>query len=219
MLFFLDKDVDDILRARISSPHIVYTPTYDVEGLIFQNGDLVQASAALAGLDSKDVAAYLADTTAWLYACAECWKEWIVLCIFCRKHKLPLANFAALSRVNHDKNGSPIGLLDPGKFSIFLAKVRVATALNSEQFNRKYQCVRRLVEFIFARGKHAIIFKGKWYLPFLRGALLQAAAGRIYDKKAVDVGVVGTLTFGMDFSGAWARPFTEAAETVLSYIV
>src|SRR5579864_8720674 len=44
-IFFMDKDVDDILCELISSPHIVYTPFYNVENALFRWGDLIKAAA------------------------------------------------------------------------------------------------------------------------------------------------------------------------------
>src|ERR1019366_5882509 len=55
-IFFLDKDIDDILGRKVASPHVVYTPTYDVEALIFQQGELIGPAAAMASMDPAELA-------------------------------------------------------------------------------------------------------------------------------------------------------------------
>jgi hypothetical protein len=55
VLFFLDKDVDDLLRTQRRSPHVVYTRYYDVENHIFREADLIRAAAASASLDQQEV--------------------------------------------------------------------------------------------------------------------------------------------------------------------
>jgi RNA polymerase sigma-70 factor (ECF subfamily) len=44
-LFYVDKDVDDLLRIRRRSEHFIYSEFYDVLNHIFRNGDLVPIQA------------------------------------------------------------------------------------------------------------------------------------------------------------------------------
>src|ERR1700730_4159954 len=92
-----------------------------------------------------------------------------------------------------------------------------ATSLSPAQFDRKQHAVRRLVEYIFSKNRHSIVFKGKWYLPFLTSALSDIAGGRPFDKRAVDAGIIGALANSIDFSGAWTKPILESTELVVSY--
>src|ERR1043165_5845722 len=50
-LFFLDKDIDDLLKKTKKSPHIVYTQYYAVENHIIAHANLVEAIGAAASLD------------------------------------------------------------------------------------------------------------------------------------------------------------------------
>ena len=64
--FYLDKDIDDILKACNNSEHIVYTEHYSFENYLFQHGDLVEATAAAASLDLASVRRVLdTDKTSW----------------------------------------------------------------------------------------------------------------------------------------------------------
>ena len=47
-IFFLDKDVDDVLNSMRSSEHIVYTETYEIENYFFIHGALSEVAAASA---------------------------------------------------------------------------------------------------------------------------------------------------------------------------
>src|SRR4051812_4442004 len=49
-LFFVDKDLDDILNEKIPSQHVVYTRYYSVENYLFVHGDLIDASASASSL-------------------------------------------------------------------------------------------------------------------------------------------------------------------------
>ncbi len=219
VLFFLDKDIDDILRATVKSPHIVYTSTYDVEALIFQHGDLPGSSAALASLDRADVSTALGDTNAWRLSCAERWKEWTKICVFCVRHQAhSVANFHKFSQVNQAHHGTSTGPLNAQAVATYWAKIRAATSLSPVQFERKRKAVERLINYLFSQGRHSIVFKGKWYLPFLTSQLFDVADGKAFDKKAVDAGVIGALANSIDFSGAWAQPFVDGIQNVVSYL-
>src|SRR5205814_5122732 len=76
VVFFLDKDIDDLLRTIENSPHIIYTAQYDVEGHIFEKGDFVKSAAALAGLNESEVRAAIGDPSLWRELCAKRWMEW-----------------------------------------------------------------------------------------------------------------------------------------------
>jgi hypothetical protein len=75
-----------------------------------------------------------------------------------------------------------------------------------------------LVDHIFVTGRHGIVFKGKWYLPFLTSALFKIAGARPFDKRAIDAGVVGALAYSLDYSAAWTKPFVDSTETVVAYV-
>ncbi len=218
-MFFLDKDIDDILRRKVVSPHVVYTPTYDVEGLIFQYGDLVGHAAAMASMDPAELAGVFADPDVWRVSCAERWKEWIVICIFCMRQRVKhCANFHKHSQVNQISNGSSTGGLDDAKAAKYKAELQRASGLSAQQFGRKYKAASRLVEYIFTTGRHHLVFKGKWYLPFLTSELSRIAGAKAFDRNAVDAGIVGALAYSLDFTAAWAAPFIGGVEAVTSFL-
>jgi hypothetical protein len=54
VVFFLDKDVDDLLGKLIISPHLIYTKCYNIENHIFVEGDLNKAAAVIASHDPQE---------------------------------------------------------------------------------------------------------------------------------------------------------------------
>jgi len=80
-VFFLDKDIDDIMRRCRRSRYIIYTRHYDVQNEIFLNGNLVQGCAAAASLDPALLIPLLSDSHGYCKQAAERWEEWVVLCV------------------------------------------------------------------------------------------------------------------------------------------
>ena len=78
-IFFLDKDIDDLLRTKRRSAHVVYTQHYDIEAYYFIHGDLCTAAATSASLDIGSVRAMISDYSLWRRQAATCWKEWVKL--------------------------------------------------------------------------------------------------------------------------------------------
>lgn len=87
-LFCLDKDVDDILNQTVSSPHIVYTPCYTVENLLFIHSDLVRAMAAASSLDRHVLERQIPNKADWAAGKAIAWREYVALCLFAQKYKV-----------------------------------------------------------------------------------------------------------------------------------
>jgi hypothetical protein len=102
--------------------------------------------------------------------------------------------------------------------SAYWIKVRTATTLDPAQFDRKRAAVRRLVEYLFSQGRHTVVFKGKWYLPFLTSELSRVARGTPFNKRATDAGLMGAIANTIDYSGSWAGPFVKKVETAISYL-
>ena len=104
VMFFFDKDVDDLLHKQVRSRYVVYTECFDVEGQAFRYGRLKDASAAAAFLESSWLDALLADGAAWLVSAAQRWKEWVQLCLLCAMRNIPCAcTFRRPSPINDDQ--------------------------------------------------------------------------------------------------------------------
>lgn len=210
--FFVDKDIDDIIHKKSNSGHVIYTRCYDVEGEIFAQGKLVAALAAAAGFGEAEVASDLGTESDWKRKCAEQWKEWITICIFCKKYKVPkMPGFGVSSKVNEQE----FGKVDPSKLTTHLGEMQKKSGFVRYKFDRAYGATARLVEYMFSRGRHEDIFKGKWYTGFALTAVRRMAAGRSADEAAVNKGLVAALLLTIDFSGPWTPHYMRPLSVLL----
>lgn len=204
IIFFMDKDTDDILRQLVKSKHVIYTKYYDIENHIFRNSNFTRAASALAGLDERDLSDLIGEEDAWRRSCADRWKDWIKICLLCRKHNIEgCPNFRVSSPVNQGITGQP----DPQRIADYLSKARLQSGLSQRAFDRRYAAVSRRVERLFAENKHDLIFKGKWYSLFLVGDLLRKNRGRDLNVKALHAGLTAAASVTMDFSAEWTNHF------------
>lgn len=164
VLFILDKDIDDLLRRRRRSPHVIYTPTYDVEGLVFVNCDLRRALAAVCCLAPNQVEDFMPHPDAWIERVMEYWRDWVELCVFARRANVRgVSNFGVDSQVNVPITGPS----DPVLVATYRRKLGGSTGLNQVELEKKFRWARGVVEARYSSGKAPEVFKGKWFQPIL----------------------------------------------------
>ena len=211
-LFFADKDIDDLLRIDVRSNYFVYTKTYDLEGTIFQTGDVFGAAAAIGGLGEAEVKHAIGDKDNWLRQCAETWEQWLVICVYCKKHELRgIANFGVPSQVNRDL----VGDIDADALAIYIARMKVASGYSDAKFERSIRAVRRKINKILGEDRHYAVFKGKWYLLFVAAAIKSIAAGRDVDLRGFHHGLVGAVQMTLAHPNALTEHFVAAIQATL----
>ena len=206
-VFYLDKDVDDILRDLIRSPHVVYTPFYTVENTLFVHGELVKAAAAAASLEVAAIRARIPDNGAWLREKAEQWKDFVVLCLLSRKNSLNCD-------CNYGCNTSPLNYppeAPTDKVAVLArkAELQVRLGLPAERFERKFRAAARLIDRIYRSGQHGVVFNGKWYRGLLVREIELAAGGQEYDKSSLANSLISALRASLDFNAGWADHFKD----------
>ncbi len=206
-IFFLDKDVDDFLGKQLHSEHIVYTEYYDVENYLFIEGDIGEAAAASASMDTQLVLAGFGDYEDWHRRVAECWKAWVKLCMFAVQRNIRCeCNYGVTSRIN-----SPLhGPVDSAAYTQRLTTLENESGLSSEQFEKVFEEVSRLVDDLYARGEHDRIFKGKWYTTFLEIEIKAIAGNRpINSKGGLANRLPNAIALTLDFGNPWADYFKQ----------
>jgi hypothetical protein len=205
--------VDDILRALIASPHVVYTPFYSVENTLFVNGDLVKASAAASSLDAARLAANFPDAKAWRRQKAELWKGFVALCLFSQKHGLNCdCNYGRHTLPSQDQPDASAPLPD---FDETKAKLARQLGFSSSDFDRKLRASTRLVERIYRKNQQDIVFNGKWYRTLLMEEIERAAEGEPYNRHALSNGLMSALRTTLDFNAAWTGYFRGPLQRLL----
>ncbi len=210
VVMFLDKDIDELVGQRIESDHITYTGAYDVEGELFSLGNIAEAAAAAGCCDENTLTTAFGDCHAWRRKCAERWKDWIKVCIFCERHNaLGQANYGVPSPLNTGLTGP----VDTALLENKLNAIRGAAGMDADEFKRRFGAVSRFVELVFKAERFDAIFKGKWYRLFLSSDMT-ALLGNAFDKPALDGGIIGVLSRSMDFAGEWTGRYRMMIEKV-----
>lgn len=206
VIFFLDKDVDDLLRTQRRSEHVVYTLYYDVENHIFVEGDLVEATAASASMDTREVLACIGDCDCWRREAAEQWKRWVTLCVLVAKKKIDSeCNYRVTSRINNPLHGP----VDQAAYLHRLQRIQGELGLAARQFKRASRRVSRLVDDIYAQGEYDRVFKGRWYSTLLAATIRDRTGNRPIDSTGLETRLVSNAALTLDFGKPWAEYFKE----------
>jgi hypothetical protein len=216
VLFFLDKDLDDVLRTAARTSHVVYTEFYTVENYLFRFGNLRKAVVAAASLDNASVSAVVPeDQLTWARRVAASWKEWIVFSYFVMKHKLNAPSYGS--------NSSPIhlgayGLLDGPRYAVQIARLETLLGVSHAEFIRLYESVTRKVEELLAQDSFDSVFNGKWYKWFLVVDARNASGGRKMNEHAVGNRLHAALFTTLDFSQPWSKRFGDGIDYAITQV-
>lgn len=165
-LFCLDKDVDDLDRTRRRSPHVLYTPSYDIENLLVTNADLQDCAAAVMSMPTGAFS-HLTPTLMWCRAVQLTWMSWVALCLCARSFRVPRANYNSRSQVNDPLHGPP----DAGRVAAVLADIAASAGVPPSTVQTRYSTRVRMVTRSIRNGRGDEFFKGKWYLDVLSSEL------------------------------------------------
>jgi hypothetical protein len=213
-LFFLDKDIDDVLHSTVFSDHIVYTEYYSVENYLFIHGALARAAAAASSIEERELAARIGNGKAWCRAKAELWKDWVVFCVIVQKYGLShQCNYKVGASIINQPIDTPA---DAATVAQYRQQLEARSGMAPRRFDKAYVAVVRLVTAMYARGEHDKLFKGKWYLRFLVKEVVDLAAGRHFSAHAISNSLQAALCSTMDVSHAWAEYFKAPMRALLT---
>lgn len=212
-VFFLDKDVDGVIGRLISSPHIVYTPVYSVENILFIHGELVIAAAAASSLEMEKIRAKIPDANDWRRQKAEHWKEFLILSLL--SHKLRINCDCHYGRNTSPLNAPAEAPTDRHRAVAITAELQERSGLPAAKFDLKLRSVRRYVACIYRKGLHDSLFNGRWYLEFLRREINSAAGGRRHNNPATAT-LTTALTLTLDFEAPWTQHFRNPLRQLIN---
>lgn len=209
-VFYLDKDIDDLLRKKALSPHVVYTKNYDAESHVFVNGDLTRAVATATSITIDEATNLIGNQQHWHSTVTNLWKEWIKICIFVAKKNIGnIANYRVPSRINQP-------VFNPTNQALYLAQlasVKNDSNLTNVQFSRAYRRVSNFVDQVFDRGEQDTIFKGKWFVNLLEATIRSNIRHR--NLNGVGERVASTVLLTLDFDAPWADHFKDPLITLI----
>lgn len=209
VLFFLDKDVDDVRRRKCRSEHVVYSEHYELENDLFIVGDLVAAVATAGRLDRAWASAVLAPSPdLWRAAAAAHWENWVALCVFAML--LPSAGPATYQRAS-PIHVSPRGPRNAMAEARLLVQVRFANrAMSGERFFNLLDLARSQVRRRYRSGRVDGVFRGKWYLQFLRDSISSFPTAVRVDLTGFDDRVLAVLAYTALSVAGWQLRYTDA---------
>ncbi len=167
-VFFADKDIDDVLKKLLRSDHLFYTPTYDLEGYLFSNGNLARAVADACGMTFDQASVFMGDQETWINRCVSNWREWTVLCMISHVYAVNCGcTFERPSAINGDTT-LPTDQMELGKFRNLLREKLEFTEL---RFQAAFDLYDRKLTASIRAGAALRFFKGKWLKTILERQL------------------------------------------------
>lgn len=211
-VFFVDKDVDDLMRIKKRSTHLVYTEYYDTENYIFKYGDVLEAMAAAACVDRVWLETQIVSPSIWKRNLAERWKQWLTLCLFARVKKVRAnVNYGSTSQVNAPLNA----VVDAAEYARRLADLQVRSGLTNNQFSRAFKRVSKLVDSFYANDEYDRIFKGKWYSALFDADMRSIAMAKPINSNGLSTRLVQALSMTLDFEQRWAAYLRESVRATI----
>lgn len=202
VLFFLDKDIDDIRRLKRRSPFVVYTTLFDVESHLFTDGDLVGATAAATTLDRSTVSAALTPVATWTQRVSASWLDWVAVCVFEQKYGVTTrGNYGVCPSPLHQRDGS----VDETRLNERLTAMCAASGCDTSSFQERWRAVRTRLAHAFRRGEGDRVFKGKWYAWFVERDIREASVVDC-DLGGLERRLPQHLCHTIDFTAEWAEP-------------
>jgi hypothetical protein len=203
-VFFVDKDVDDILRRRKRSLHFVYTEYYDAQNHVFLNGDLMEAAAQAACAPRHSLPAQLQDSVQWCRAAAERWRDWVEICYLASTNGVPgEPNYRIHSPINAPSNSGT----DLAAKTQRLESMRQRMGLQTSEFAEMCRRAARRIAEYYRTGQQDALFKGKWYDLILRYDVQDALAGCEHDANNLQRGLTMPVAGTLDYAASWADHF------------
>lgn len=182
-IFLADKDSDDFTRRQLRSAHLIYSPTYDLEGHLFSCGDLTRALADACGITADQAKQILPDAKYWLQSAVARWKDWVALCLVSQIKGINCGcTFERISQVNPDPLAEP----DSAQVAAFKLKLASRLGISQQDLDAIFLAASRRVDRSIRTGQPLRYFKGKWLSHMMQQQL--ASKPRIADALNSGVG-------------------------------
>jgi hypothetical protein len=208
LAFFLDKDIDEIVRTKCRSRHVFYTAFYDVENHVFKHADFIRGLSSAASIDTVELREHPTFQGNWCESAAQRWREWVVLCLLRVKYAVPGPNYRCTSRVNKPLNGP----LDTSLYDAEITRLETHLGFTRAEMNQRIEIISKVVDRHISRGTFDILFKGKWYATLLELDFRAAFSGRAFNITGIAARVTAALASTLDFSQPWVDHFVLPLE-------
>lgn len=216
-VFLLDKDLDDVTRRRRRSPHTIYTPTYELENLLFLHGDLNNAAAAAACLGTATFKDEFLDRDAWCAKAALCWQKWVTLCAF---SALKASNARAFYRRPHSQiNRSAYAAPTEATFRNEVVSFEKDWAGDRVSFDAAFDSIVKLVDRAYREGHADHFFKGTWYCHFVYEDVCRLAGDKRWNRNGFQERLLSCLAMAIQRDCTWTRELCARLDEIIAAIL
>ena len=209
-IFFLDKDVDDFLRTKRRSIHIVYTEYYEQENYLFIHGNLCDAAACSASLAIASVKQRISNYDKWRMSAADNWREWVKLCFFSIVHKLHSEQY--YSRQISQINNGTTNQIENTKHQLYLKSLQSKSGLSKTNFEMRFNQISVKIDKLYDQRKYDLVFKGKWYVHFLTDEIKKLTNTPNY----VEQSIIHNLATSLDYNDTWTDHFKNPMRNLIT---
>jgi hypothetical protein len=212
VVFFLDKDIDDLLRTKAKSDHVIYTDLFCMENYLCACGHIASALAAAEGLDVAAVKQSIGPTASgWCRRVVNRWREWTEYCVLVAFRRIPRCpNYGTKGSLFHPE---ALGPCNDIRAQEYWSRAQHNSGMTPTQFAAARRKVAQKVENVFRAHKHDAVFNGLWYIRLLieEG---RSIAGGARQARATPKSLVASLLTTLDYSAAWSKPIHSAIDRV-----
>lgn len=182
----MDKDLDDIKQTIIEDEHVLYTPSYDIEGLLVKKSDLLEIVCAAGCIDKPT-----ADREITLKTQQEImqnWSHWAALCF--ANDILHIGHSVGFtpSRINTPYHNST-NLIEWENYKKSILELAISKGISESILDSAISDGLRL-----AKSSNAYsIFKGKWFINIIASDIRDNFSSLGYDISMIDSKIKASL--------------------------
>ena len=207
----LDRDLDHISGELVTSPHVIYTATMDVESEILLHGDLQAAAVDAYSLTRELVAPVISNGRDLASDLAQRWHDWITIgaSASCCGVQTDVP-YAQRSRINVGGYGE-VNVEEAAQFA-----EQIAARVASDPAKGQFEAARAQVEALFERGEQWTLIKGKWLAGYVWHLLGVAMGDEPRETNVVTETLAKACLPSLNFELSWANHYRTRFEALLA---
>jgi hypothetical protein len=214
LAFCLDKDIDDLMKSKCKSDHVIYTRFYDIQNHIYLNSNFILGVSSALSIDPSELSQHSIFNN-WCSDATKRWREWIIICIISIKHESPIPNYRLTSQINKPLNGRT----DSKLYEAALNNLKQKKGWTQEKLEKELKKVEVLVDNYYLLNSIDILFKGKWYSTLLELDLRDYFSSRPLQLNGVGKRATSSLSTTLDFSQPWTGDFAAPLKKITSKLM
>ena len=213
MVFFIDRDYDDICGSCRRSPHVLYTQNADAESEILLNGDLAGAVRNTFSLDLASLNQLVPDVPGEVKILANNWRDWITAAIISMHFGVHAnMNHMDVSKFNKGNYGELDQQIVDSTMNILVSKIPHPNpdALISP--------LKQKIDTIYRSGSQNSLLKGEWICRYLQNLITNRAKAQniSINTSAGAYSMVLSFLGSLNYNGNWCFRYHAFLNNVLN---